>query len=324
MTKKGERHPTKIADLFGKRLAVCRETDEGRRLAESLVKDQTGGDMLSARRMKEDFWRFWPTHKLIFCTNHKPLIRGTDHAIWRRVHLIPFEVTIPTDQQEKTLPNKLRAEFPGILAWCVRLSNEKIKVWLLKPTDRSTLQLQWLDPVTGARKSKSAKTADPAIGEDKRANLEYELNHGLHQEDGKLDWDRFREMFEEEYLAGLRERTREKYGCVLDVFEQIVNPAKLGSVNERVLSAFVRGMRERKKQRTDVVGLAPMTIKNYLISLKTALGWAVEQKLLASMPTFPTIKVPKKKPQAIPAESFERLLTKAPDARWRAFLLCGW
>jgi integrase len=67
-----------------------------------------------------------------------------------------------------------------------------------------------------------------------------------------------------------------------------------------------------------------MTIKNYLIALKCALGWAVEQKLLPSLPTFPTIKVPKKKPQPIPAESFERLLEKAPDDFWRAYMLCGW
>jgi integrase len=67
-----------------------------------------------------------------------------------------------------------------------------------------------------------------------------------------------------------------------------------------------------------------MTIKNYLIALKTALGWAVQQKLLPSMPAFPSIKVPKKKPQPVPTEAFERMVEFAPDDHWRAFLLCGW
>jgi integrase len=67
-----------------------------------------------------------------------------------------------------------------------------------------------------------------------------------------------------------------------------------------------------------------MTMKNYLIALKTALAWAVDQKLLPSLPKFPTIKVPKKKPQPIPAEAFEKLLDKAPGALWRAYLLCAW
>src|SRR5216683_6275658 len=75
ITKRADSHPTERADLFGKRLAVCIETEENRRLAESLVKDLTGGDRLRARRMREDNWEFDPTHKLVLCTNHKPEIR---------------------------------------------------------------------------------------------------------------------------------------------------------------------------------------------------------------------------------------------------------
>src|SRR5262245_12915632 len=205
------------------------------------------------------------------------------------------------------------------------MDHKRVTVYVLRPKDRPALQLQWVDPDTGARKSRSAGTDDPGMAEKARADLEYQLNHGLYQEASKLDWPRFRELFEQEYLAGLRERTREKYTCVLDVFEQIVNPAKLRAVNERTLSLFVKGMRERKQPRKKTkVGLAPMTMKNYLVALKSALGWAVDQKMLPSLPTFPTIKVPKKKPQPIPAEAFERLLTKAPDELWRAYLLCGW
>ena len=204
------------------------------------------------------------------------------------------------------------------------MPEEKVTVYVLRPKDRPTLQLQWVDPETGARKTRSAGTADEAEAEMARADLEYELRHGKYQEASKLDWERFRQLFEEEYLAGLRPRSREKYGTVLDVFEQIVKPDKLRTVSERTISAFTKGMRERKQPGTKKIGLAPMTIKNYLVCLKTALAWAVGQKLLPSLPAFPKIKVPKKKPQPIPAESFEKLLAKAPNDLWKAFLLCGW
>ena len=73
---KGDEHPTERADLYGKRLVAAIETDDGKRLAESLVKELTGGDAIRARRMRENFWEFRPTHKLVLCTNHKPSIRG--------------------------------------------------------------------------------------------------------------------------------------------------------------------------------------------------------------------------------------------------------
>ena len=112
-------HPTEVADLFGMRLVASVETEDGRRFAESLVKQLTGGDKVRARRMRQDFWEFEPTHTVFLATNHKPEVRGTDTAIWRRIRLIPFTETIPPEQQDKKLPSKLRAELPGILAWCV-------------------------------------------------------------------------------------------------------------------------------------------------------------------------------------------------------------
>ena len=120
LVAKNTAHPTERADLLGKRLVASIETEESQRLAESLVKDLTGGDRQRARRMREDFWEFTPTHKLILCTNHVPSIRGTDHAIWRRIRLVPFEVTIPDREQDKHLSAKLRSELPGVLAWAVR------------------------------------------------------------------------------------------------------------------------------------------------------------------------------------------------------------
>jgi putative DNA primase/helicase len=130
VVKKHNSHPTELADLFGKRFVAAVETGDGRRLNESLVKELTGGDSIRARRMKEDFWEFSPTHKAIICTNHKPQVRGNDHAIWRRLWLVPFTVkfwnpdkgeTGPGElRQDKLLPKKLVAEAEGILAWAIR------------------------------------------------------------------------------------------------------------------------------------------------------------------------------------------------------------
>jgi P4 family phage/plasmid primase-like protien len=118
VAKKGS-HPTEVADLFGMRLVASIEVEDGRRLAESLVKQLTGGDKVRARKMRQDFWQFDPTHKVFMAVNHKPEVRGTDTAIWRRLRLIPFEQTIPPAEQDKKLPQKLEAELPGILAWCI-------------------------------------------------------------------------------------------------------------------------------------------------------------------------------------------------------------
>jgi putative DNA primase/helicase len=112
-------HPTEVADLFSMRLVASIEVEDGRRLAEALVKSLTGGDKVRARRMRENFWQFDPTHTAFLCTNHKPEIRGTDAGIWRRIRLIPFTETIAPADQDKKLPEKLRSELPGILRWCV-------------------------------------------------------------------------------------------------------------------------------------------------------------------------------------------------------------
>jgi putative DNA primase/helicase len=89
---KWDRHPTELADLHGRRLIVAPETKEGARLNEALIKQLTGGDPIRARRMKEDFWQFPPTHTFILQTNNKPDVSGEDNAIWRRLRLVPFAV----------------------------------------------------------------------------------------------------------------------------------------------------------------------------------------------------------------------------------------
>jgi putative DNA primase/helicase len=112
-------HPTGVADLHGLRLAVLHETDAGRHLAEGTVKRLTGGDRLKARRMREDFWSFDPTHTFVMLTNHRPIITGTDEGIWRRIRLVPWEVVIPAAERDEDLPARLAAELPAVLAWLV-------------------------------------------------------------------------------------------------------------------------------------------------------------------------------------------------------------
>jgi putative DNA primase/helicase len=93
---------------------------EQSRLAESLIKQMTGQDKIAARFLRAEFFEFTPTFKIWLATNHKPAIRGTDYAIWRRIRLIPFGVTIPDIDQDKELGVKLLAELDGILTWAVQ------------------------------------------------------------------------------------------------------------------------------------------------------------------------------------------------------------
>jgi putative DNA primase/helicase len=120
MAKNTEAHPTEHADLFGKRFVCTVETDDGKRMAESLMKQLTGGDEVRARKLHRDFFGFMPTWKIFLAANHRPQVRGTDLAVWRRIKLIPFTVTIRDGEKDKKLPDKLKAERPGILAWAVR------------------------------------------------------------------------------------------------------------------------------------------------------------------------------------------------------------
>jgi putative DNA primase/helicase len=116
---KRDAHPTGVADLFGARLVVSSEIEDGRRLAEGTVKQLTGGDVLKARFMRQDFFEFSPTHTLFLAANHRPVVRGTDHAIWRRLHLVPFTVTIPAEDQDIALGERLKGEMAGVLRWAV-------------------------------------------------------------------------------------------------------------------------------------------------------------------------------------------------------------
>jgi putative DNA primase/helicase len=114
-----DRHPTEMAMLRGARIVIANETEEGRRWAEAKIKAVTSGDPITARQMRQDPFTFVPQFKLIMAGNHKPGLSGVDEAIRRRMNLIPFAVTIPENDRDPELFEKLKNEWPGILAWMI-------------------------------------------------------------------------------------------------------------------------------------------------------------------------------------------------------------
>lgn len=116
---KYEQHPTDLAGLKGARVVCCVETEESHAWNESRIKAITGGDRIVARFMHQDFFDYIPQFKLMITGNHKPVIANTDHALQRRLQLIPFLVTIPPEKQDKQLIEKLLQERDGILAWAI-------------------------------------------------------------------------------------------------------------------------------------------------------------------------------------------------------------
>jgi putative DNA primase/helicase len=117
--KGNESHPAGVAWLVGARVGVATESEQGKRWDEAKIKRLTGGDRVTARFMHGNFFEFTPTFKLWMASNHKPPVHGADDGIWRRLRAIPFTVTIPPAERDKSLLDKLAAELPGILAWAV-------------------------------------------------------------------------------------------------------------------------------------------------------------------------------------------------------------
>jgi putative DNA primase/helicase len=112
-------HPTDLAKLHGARLVTAQETQRGRRWDETKIKALTGGDEISARFMRADFFDYVPTFKLLIAGNNRPRLSNVDEAIRRRLLLVPFTVQIPTGERDKELPRKLEAEHPAILRWAI-------------------------------------------------------------------------------------------------------------------------------------------------------------------------------------------------------------
>jgi putative DNA primase/helicase len=170
MAKRNEGIPNDIARLRGARMVLASEAQEGRRLNEPLVKQVTGQDKLTARFLRQEFFSFTPSFKLVLLTNHKPLARGDDGALWRRIMLVPFTQKFEGAARDNSLPDKLRAELPGILKWAVDGCLEWQKNGLNPPTEvlQATAEYQnendimslWMDECCVKGQFAASKTSD--------------------------------------------------------------------------------------------------------------------------------------------------------------------
>lgn len=197
------------------------------------------------------------------------------------------------------------------------MGDRTITVWVTRFPDRSTFQLQWVDPITGRRKTKSSGVVDTGRARDRKdaeakaRELEQLLRRGIAAIPSELSWESFRERYETEHAAGLAKETLAKIGTVCNLVEEHLAPRRLHDVTDERISRLVAILREKKKSES--------TIKSYLGQLKAMLRWGVSQKLLPACPTIPTIRRAKKsgggtpmKGRPITGEEFERMLATVP------------
>ncbi|OGS32965.1 MAG: hypothetical protein A2218_10285 [Elusimicrobia bacterium RIFOXYA2_FULL_53_38] len=145
MQTKTDRHPTDLAGLRGARLVTSIEVEKGRRWAEAKIKALTGGDKICARFMRQDFFDYKPQFKLIIAGNNKPSIREVDEAMKRRLHLVPFTVTIPPAKRDQLLQERLLKERDGILRWALEGCMEWQRIGLKPPACVVSATEEYLD-----------------------------------------------------------------------------------------------------------------------------------------------------------------------------------
>ena len=141
----GERHPTDMASLRGRRFVTASELRPGARWDEQRLKSLTGGDPVTARFMRQDEFTYRPQFTLVIAGNHRPSFAGVDEAIRRRLRLIPFEQVIPEAERDALLPEKLKAEYPGILRWMVEGCLAWQQQGLVTPESVRAASEQYLD-----------------------------------------------------------------------------------------------------------------------------------------------------------------------------------
>jgi integrase len=211
---------------------------------------------------------------------------------------------------------------------------ERVKVWVVEIGSRPNYCLQWRDPITQRVRTKAtpiprAGTRSRSAADRLAGELEAQLMAGAGGTPSRLRWEEFRERYEKEVVPGLAKRTAEKIGTVFDRLEEEISPVRLWDLTEARLSAFAAALRSS--------GLKETTLAGYLAHLKSALGWAVKQKLLPARPAFPKIHRAKKyagrpmKGRPITAEEFERMLEKTAEVvgaeaapEWRRYLRGLW
>jgi len=145
LENKSEKHPTDLAGLRGARLVTSIEVEKGKRWAEAKIKSLTGGDRIAARFMRQDFFEYKPQFKLIIAGNNKPAIRDVDEAMRRRLHLVPFTVTIPPEKRDQSLTDRLLEEKDGILRWMLDGCLEWQKTGLKPPSSVLSATEEYLE-----------------------------------------------------------------------------------------------------------------------------------------------------------------------------------
>ena len=185
---------------------------------------------------------------------------------------------------------------------------EEIKVNVVKYPDRENLVLRYVDPMTGKTKTKSAKTSSRAKAIKEAGKWEDDLRNGRYHAGSKMLWADFRQLYEEEMLAGLADSTAKKVGGVFNAVEEILSPKRLRDLTGQRLSYMQAKLRER--------GRSESTIKGCLAHLAAALSWAVKVGILG---IAPKIQYPKRakgarmmKGRPIKGEEFERMLAAVP------------
>ena len=155
MKRRNEAHLTELANLQGARVVTSQEVEEGETWSQKRVKALTGGDTISARFMRGDLFEFEPTHKLLIAANQKPRFSSVDHAIRRRLHLVPFLAKFEGLAKDDRLEDKLRAEAPAILSWAIEgclewqsdglAPPESVRAATREYLDAEDLEKQWID-----------------------------------------------------------------------------------------------------------------------------------------------------------------------------------
>ncbi|QDU63377.1 site-specific tyrosine recombinase XerC [Planctomycetes bacterium Pan216] len=199
---------------------------------------------------------------------------------------------------------------------------ERTRVWIQQRKGR-TLALEWHDPTTGKRRTKSTGTNDWRAAEQQRAELEVDLNRGVDVDSGRMKWSRLRELYESEKLIETSATNQQRARDVFDVFERHVKLTTINSITERTIAAFVAKLRERE--------LSPFTVQLHLRYLRVILRWAFKRQYIERVPTIEMPPAPKaisrrkiRGAANITGEVFDRLIAACPNDGWRLFLAFCW